>query len=226
MVSRPVPRGIGPAFPYLRPIPRAKGTWTARGSPSGFSPIGGWPCGWGATPTWAWWGSAGKTTDCPSITPINFPGTRPLLGRGGIAGKPPLEVGFAWENPRREEDGCLPSWFPRPSGPRGIQRWKEAYWDYQEASLLKPADPLVIQERATALKQYNLQRAETYFQRGGKDEGQGYFMEAKRDYEWAVSLGPAMSKYAEARGPDEKGHHPGPGGPRGAGPCWKNQWPC
>ncbi len=123
----------------------------------------------------------------------------PSLGGVGLPESHLLEVGFAWENPPKGEDRLFAKLVSQAQRAQGDQRWKEAYWDYQEASLLKPADPLVIQERATALKQYNLQRADSFYQAGKQAEGQGYFVEAQRNYEWAVSLAPAMRSYAEAR---------------------------
>jgi tetratricopeptide (TPR) repeat protein len=123
----------------------------------------------------------------------------PSLGGVGLPESHLLEVGFAWENPPKGEDRLFAKLVSQALEAQKEQRWKDAYWDYQEASLLKPADPSVTQGRAAALKQYNLQRADTFYQAGKKAEGQGYFVEAQRNYEWAVSLAPSMRSYAEAR---------------------------
>jgi tetratricopeptide (TPR) repeat protein len=79
------------------------------------------------------------------------------------------------------------------------KKWKDAFWYYQQAYLLRPSDPTVLLGRAAALKQYNLQRAEAYFREGAQAEKQGYFLEAQRDYEWALYLSPGDGHYAAAR---------------------------
>ncbi len=122
----------------------------------------------------------------------------PSLNGVGLPGSSLLEVGFSWENTSREEKVFEELMFKGQQALKAKQG-KEAFWYYQQACLLKPSDPPAIQGRAEALKQYNLQRAEAYYQEGQKVENQGYFLEAQREYEWAVSLVPEEAKYAEAR---------------------------
>lgn len=122
----------------------------------------------------------------------------PTLNGVGLPGSHLLEVGFTWDNGSRESrvfNGLL----LKGQEATKAQKWKEAFWYYQQAYLLKPSDPTVLQGRAEALKQYNLQRAEGYFQDGGKAEKQGYYLDAQRDYEWALSLSPGEERYTMAR---------------------------
>jgi len=122
----------------------------------------------------------------------------PSLDGIGLPGSHLLEVGFTWGNTSREEIVLNDLLFKGRQASKD-QKWKESFWYYQQASLLQPNDPTVLQGRSEALRQYNLQRAETYYRQGLQDEGQGNFMEAKRDYEWAVSLGPEVSRYSDSR---------------------------
>jgi tetratricopeptide (TPR) repeat protein len=122
----------------------------------------------------------------------------PSLDGVGLPGSHLLEVGFTWGNATREEKVFADLMYKGQQSSKS-QKWKEAFWYYQQASLLQPADPAVLRGKSEALRQYNLQRAEGYYQEGTRVEGQGYFMEAKRDYEWAVYLAPQVSKYSESR---------------------------
>ena len=122
----------------------------------------------------------------PSINGVELPGSSLL------------EVGFTWENTSRE-GRVFDELMYKGQQALKAKQGKEAFWYYQQAYLLKPSEPTAIQGRVEALKQYNLQRAEAYYQEGVKVESQGYFLEAQREYEWAVSLAPEEGKYSEAR---------------------------
>jgi tetratricopeptide (TPR) repeat protein len=122
----------------------------------------------------------------------------PSLDGVGLPGSHLLEVGFSWGNTTREEKVLNDLIYKGQQASQNL-KWKEAFWYYQQASLLQPSDPKVLQGRAEALKEYNLQRAEAYYQEGLLDEGQGNFGEAKRDYEWALALAPGEQKYSNAR---------------------------
>ncbi len=122
----------------------------------------------------------------------------PTLNGVGLPGSHLLEVGFTWDTTSRESrvfNGLL----LKGQEATKAQKWKEAFWYYQQAYLLKPSDPTVLQGRAESLNRYNLQRAEGYFLDGSKAEKQGYYLDAQRDYEWALSLSPDEGRYAAAR---------------------------
>jgi tetratricopeptide (TPR) repeat protein len=122
----------------------------------------------------------------------------PSLGGVGLPGSHLLEISFNWENSSREKkvyDGLL----YKGNEAMKAKRWNDAFWCFQQAYLLRPNEPAVTLTRDQALKQYNLQRAEAYFKEGRKAEDQGYFPEARRDYEWAALLGPQEKVYADAR---------------------------
>jgi tetratricopeptide (TPR) repeat protein len=122
----------------------------------------------------------------------------PSLNGVGLPGSHLLEIGLNWENTTREDRVFDELAFKGQQAMKERQ-WKEAFWYYQQAYLLKPAEPSVLQGRTEALKQYNLQRARDYYQEGVKAEGQGYFLEAQRDYDWAASLAPEEGSYSEAK---------------------------
>ncbi len=122
----------------------------------------------------------------------------PALNGVGLPGSSLLEVGFSWENTSREGK-VFDELVLKGKAALKDQQWKDAFWDFQQAYLLKPSDPSVLQGRSEALKQYNHQRAEAYYQAGDKAENQGYFLEAQRNYEWAGSLAPEEVRYSQAR---------------------------
>lgn len=122
----------------------------------------------------------------------------PSLGGVGLPGSHLLEIGFSWENISREGRVFQDLVF-RGQQALKDQRWKDAYWYYQQAYLLRPSEPAVLDGREKALGQYNRMRAESYFNEGVKAEEKGYLLEAQRDYEWASSLGPQEYRYALAR---------------------------
>ncbi len=122
----------------------------------------------------------------------------PSLDGVGLPGSHLLEVGFSWGTTTRDEKVFQDLLFKGQQASKD-KKWKEAFWYFQQASLLQPDNPTVLQGRSESLRQYNLQRAETYYQEGLHDEGQGNFGEAKRDYEWAVSLAPGEGTYSIAR---------------------------
>ncbi len=121
----------------------------------------------------------------------------PSLNGVGLPGSSLLEVGFSWENTSREEKVFDELLFKGREALK-LQQWKDAFWDFQQAYLLNPSEPSVLQGRSEALKQYNLQRADAYFQAGVNAENHGYFPEAQRDYDWAASLAPQEGRYSEA----------------------------
>ncbi len=122
----------------------------------------------------------------------------PSINGVGLPGSHLLEVGFFWENTPKEEMVFNEL---AAKGERALKakQWKDAFWDFQQANLLKPSEPLVLQGRSEALKQYNLQRALDYYQAGIKAESQGYFPEAQRNYEWAAYLAPNEKSYSDSR---------------------------
>jgi tetratricopeptide (TPR) repeat protein len=122
----------------------------------------------------------------------------PSINGVGLPGSHLLEVGFTWENSSREGRVFDELVFKGGKALKDRQ-WKEAFWYYQQAYLLKPSESSVIQGRDAALRQYNFQRAEIYYQEGAKAEKRGYFLEAQRDYEWAVSLAPQEGRYSASQ---------------------------
>ena len=141
------------------------------------------------------WSSDGLTIDYAYQFSWN---QGPSIGGVGLPGSHLLEVGFIWENTSRESRVFDDLLFKGGQASRE-NRWKEAFWYYEQALLLRPSAANALQGRAAALKQYNLQRALAFYQEGTKAETQGYFLEAQRDYEWAVSLAPEVDLYSGAR---------------------------
>ena len=121
----------------------------------------------------------------------------PSLSGTGLPGSHLLEVGFTWEGSSREGK-VLEDLLYKGSQASQDRQWKDAYWYYQQAYLLKPDEPAVLQGRDKALAQYNAQRADYYFKAGQKSEEEGYFHEAQKDYDWAASLAPGENQYTQA----------------------------
>jgi tetratricopeptide (TPR) repeat protein len=121
----------------------------------------------------------------------------PSINGVGLPGSHLLEVGFSWDNGSRESRVFGELLEKAKNAAKG-QNWKDAFWYYQQACLLRPSDPTALQGRSESLKKYNLQRAEAYYQAGQGAEKQGYFLEAQRDYEWAMTLAPGEGRYAAA----------------------------
>jgi tetratricopeptide (TPR) repeat protein len=108
-----------------------------------------------------------------------------------------LEVGFRWDNGSREGKVF------EALMAKGQEAWKAQKWEfslqcYGSALLLRPNDPEALQGRGKALELYNRQRAEIYFNQGRKAEDRGYFLEAQRDYDWALNLRPGEMRYSAA----------------------------
>ena len=122
----------------------------------------------------------------------------PSLSGTGLPGSHLLEVGFTWEGSSRDKK-VLEDLLYKAGQALQDHQWKDAYWYYQQAYLLKPEEPAVLQGREKALGQYNGQRADYYFKEGQKLEEEGYFREAQKNYDWAASLAPGESQYPEAR---------------------------
>lgn len=122
----------------------------------------------------------------------------PSLGGIGLPGSHLLEVAFSWDSGSRESQVFSELLVKAKDATQG-QNWKNAFWYYQQACLLRPSDPAALQGRSETLKKFNLQRALAYYKAGKDAEKQGYFLEAQRDYEWALALAPGESRYAEAR---------------------------
>ena len=122
----------------------------------------------------------------------------PSLGGVGLPGSHLLEVSFSWGDSSRDEKVFQGLIF---KGNKEVQQqnWKDAFWNFQQACLLKPNDPEALQGRKESLQKYNEKRAESYFQDGIQDEREGNFQEAQRDYAWASSLDPGEKRYSEAR---------------------------
>jgi len=121
----------------------------------------------------------------------------PSLNGVGLPGSHLLEVGFTWETASRESR-VFGQLLQKGREASQSQKWKDAFWYYQQAYLLRPNDSQVLQGRAESLKKYNLQRAEAYFQEGTQAEKQGYYLDAQKAYEWALSLSPGEARYQEA----------------------------
>lgn len=125
-------------------------------------------------------------------------GGAPSLSSVGLPGSHLLEVAFAWDTGNRENQ-VWAGLMDQAKKASNDEKWKEAFWDYQQACLLRPQDSAALAGRSEALKRYNQQRAQGFFQQGQKAEEQGYFREAEQDYEWAATLDPGQERYGQAK---------------------------
>ncbi|HVZ80955.1 MAG TPA: hypothetical protein VHE12_09185 [bacterium] len=125
-------------------------------------------------------------------------GGSPSVSGVGVPGSHLLEVAFAWDTGNRENQ-VWADLMDRAKKASAESKWKDAFWDYQQACLLRPQDSTALSGRSEALRRYNQQRAQVFFQRGRKAEEQGYFREAEQDYEWAATLDPGQGDYVRAK---------------------------
>lgn len=125
-------------------------------------------------------------------------GGAPSLSGIGVPGSHLLELSFAWDTGNRENQ-VWADLMDRAKKASADGKWKDAYWDYQQACLLRPQDSSAVSGRTESLRRYNQQRAQVFFQQGQKAEDQGSFREAEQDYEWASTLDPGEDRFVQAR---------------------------
>ncbi len=114
----------------------------------------------------------------------------------GLPGSHLLELAVKWgETP---EVTAYNAYFQKAKEAEAASRWDRAFWDYQECLSNKPGDTAATAGRARALNQYNLQRAEHFYQDGLAAEKSNLLMEARNNFEMAVKLNPANPEYNKA----------------------------